>query len=227
MQATSNRLVLSPSDLNDYVECPHLTTLALEVARGTRPRPWAPEDQADLLRRKGEEHEASYLAELRKRGRQVVNVITADPWDFATSARDTGEAMRAGAEIIYQATFVQGDWRGRADFLERVDQPTTLGTWGYEALDAKLARAEKPTYVLQLCFYTEAIASIQQTTPTAMHVLLGIGERVTLRHADFAAYYRRVRAGFLAAIKRGETTEPYPVDHCALCEFRQVCDERW
>jgi hypothetical protein len=29
--------------------------------------------------------------------------------------------MRAGAEIIYQAPFVQGDWRGRADFLERVD----------------------------------------------------------------------------------------------------------
>ena len=33
MQATGNRLVLSPSDLNDYVECPHLTTLALEVAQ--------------------------------------------------------------------------------------------------------------------------------------------------------------------------------------------------
>src|SRR2546427_1903216 len=60
-----------------------------------------------------------------------------------------------------------------------------------------------------------------------MHVLLGLGERVTLRHATFAAYYRRVRAGLLAALKRGEATEPYPVDHCALCEFRQVCDERW
>ena len=106
--------------------------------------------------------------------------MSPDPWDFATSARATEEAMRAGAEIIYQATFVQGDWRGRADFLERVDQPTALGAWGYEALDAKLARAEKPTYVLQLCFYTEAIASIQHATPEKMHVLLGIGERRTL-----------------------------------------------
>jgi len=26
----------SPSDLNDYVECAHFTTLALEVARGGR-----------------------------------------------------------------------------------------------------------------------------------------------------------------------------------------------
>src|SRR5207247_3964815 len=106
----------APSDLNDHVECPHLTTLSLEVARGHRQRPHLPEDHADLLRRKGEEHEAAYLADLLAKGRRVVNVITADPWDFATSARTTEEAMRAGTEMIYQATFVQGDWRGRADF---------------------------------------------------------------------------------------------------------------
>jgi len=227
MQSSKGRLVLSPSDLNDHIECPHLTTLALEVARGTRQRPHVPEDHADLLRRKGEEHEAACLKHLHAQGRQVVNAMSPDPWDFATSARTTEEAMRAGAEIIYQATFVQGAWRGRADFLERIDQPTALGTWGYEALDAKLARAEKPTYVLQLCFYTEAIAAIQRATPEAMHVLLGIGERRTLRHADFAAYYRRVRKGFLAAIDQAAPTEPYRVEHCALCEFRQVCDERW
>src|SRR5437867_8793122 len=227
MQTTDARLVLSPSDLNDHVECPYLTTLALEVARGHRQRPHVPEDHADLLRRKGEEHEAAYLKDLHAQGRQVANAMTSDPWDFATSAHATEEAMRAGAEIIYQVTFVQGDWRGRADFLERVEQPTALGAWGYEALDAKLARAEKPTYVLQLCFYTEAIATIQRVTPSEMHVLLGIGERRTLRHADFAAYYRRVRAGFLAALGRAAATEPYPVEHCALCEFRDVCDERW
>src|SRR5438128_10412131 len=224
MQRVDSRLVLSPSDLNDYVECAHLTTLALEVARGVRPRPYVPNEHGDLLRRKGLEHEARYLAELRAHGRQIVDVTERD---FDGAARATIEAMRAGAEIIYQATFVLGDWRGRADFLERVEQPTALGAWGYEALDAKLARAEKPTYVLQLCFYTEAIASIQRETPSAMHVLLGIGERRTLRHADFAAYYRRVRAGFLTALGQAAPTEPYRVEHCALCEFRQVCDERW
>src|SRR5262245_40851162 len=228
MQATDGRLVLSPSDLNDYVECPHLITLALEVARGTRKRPYVPNEHGDLLRRKGEEHEAAYLASLRTQGRQVVDVIGANRWDFDGSARATIEAMRAGAEIIYQATFVVGDWRGRADFLERIDgKRTALGNWGYEALDAKLARAEKPTYVLQLCFYTEAIAAIQEASPEAMHVLLGIGERRTLRPDDFTAYYRRVRNGFLAALGQGVMTEPYRVDHCGLCEFRAVCDERW
>src|SRR5438034_8177274 len=212
MQATDSRLVLSPSDLNDYIECPHLTTLALEVARGTRQRPHVPEDHADLLRRKGEEHEAAYLKELHAQGRQVINVMSPDPWDFATSARATEEAMRAGAEIIYQATFVLGDWRGRADFLERVDQPTDLGAWGYEALDAKLARAEKPTYVLQLCFYSDGIAAIQGHPPEHMHVLLGVGTQRALRYHDFAAYYRRVRTKFETAVVTPAVTEPYPVE---------------
>src|SRR5262245_51961190 len=93
MQKASGLVVLSPSDLNDHVECTHLTTLSLEVARGTRRRPHVPEDHADLLRRKGEEHEAAYLADLRAKGRQVVDVIGADRWDFEASARATQQAM--------------------------------------------------------------------------------------------------------------------------------------
>src|SRR3989449_2393251 len=206
MQRVDSRLVLSPSDLNEYVECAHLTTLALEVARGVRPRPYVPNEHGDLLRRKGLEHEARYLAELRAHGRQIVDVTERD---FERAARATIEAMRAGAEVVYQATFVLGDWRGRADFLERVERKTGLGAWGYEPVDAKLAHAEKPTYVLQLCFYSEAIAAIQGTPPEAMHVLLGVGERSTLRHGDYAAYYRRVRRGFEAALGRRGATEPY------------------
>ena len=227
MQALNGRLVLSPSDLNDYVECPHLTTLALEVARGTRPRAYVPNEYGDLLRSKGEAHEAAYLERLRADGREIVDVVGGDKWDFEASARATREAMEAGRDVIYQATFVVDQWRGRADFLVRVERPTRLGGWGYEALDAKLARAEKPVYVLQLCFYSEAIAAIQGATPEAMRVLLGTGAPVTLRHDDFAAYYRRVKAGFLAAVARVEAIEPYRVEHCGLCEFRQVCDERW
>ena len=227
MQLIADRLVLSPSDLNDYVECEHLTTLAREVALGKRPRPHVANQYAELLGRKGEEHEAAYLAQLRSQGRQVVDVRPSDVWDFAAGAQATVDAMRGGAEVIYQATFVHGDWRGRADFLERVARPTTLGAWGYEAVDAKLARAEKPTYVLQLCFYSEAIEAIQGVPPEVMHVLLGIGERRTLRRADYGAYYRRVRRGFVAALAQRAPTEPYPVEHCTLCEFREVCNERW
>src|SRR5437763_3499431 len=227
MQNVDGRITLSPSDLNDYIECPHLTTLALEVARGARARPFVADEHAELLRRKGELHERAYLERLRAEGRQIVEIALGEPWDFEAAARRTAEAMRAGAEIISQATFVDDRWRGRADFLIKVDRPTQLGAWGYEALDAKLARAEKPTYVLQLCFYNDGIAAIQGVAPERMHVLLGIGEQRALRYDDFAAYYRRVRARFEAAIATPQATEPYRVDHCSLCQFRGVCAARW
>jgi predicted RecB family nuclease len=227
MRIIGDRVILSPSDINDYVECEHLTTLAHEVASGRRSRPRVSNEYAELLRRKGEAHETADLARLRAEGRVVVDVSPADPWDLEAGARATVEAMRAGADVIYQATFVDGDWCGRADFLERVERETALGPWGYEPVDAKLARAEKPTYVLQLCFYSEAIEVVQGVPPLAMHVLLGTGARRTLRYADFSAYYRRVRRGFTAALGRNTETEPYPVEHCALCDFREVCDERW
>src|SRR5438132_7669200 len=218
---------LSPSDLNDHLECAHLTTLALEVARGERARPFVADEHAELLRRKGELHERAYLDRLRAKGRQTVEITLGEPWDFEAAGRQTAEAMRAGAEIISQATFVDGRWRGRSDFLLRVERATRLGAWGYEPLDAKLARAEKPTYVLQLCFYSDGVAAIQGSPPEYIHVLLGVGEQRTLRYDDFAAYYRRVRAGFEAVIAAPATTEPYPVEHCALCQFRGVCAARW
>src|SRR5216117_1819315 len=227
MQKVGGRITLSPSDLNDYLECPHLTTLALQVARGERARPFVADDHAELLRRKGELHERAYLERLRAEGRQIVEITLGEPWDFEAAARRTAEAMRTGAEIISQATFVDGRWRGRADFVLKIERATRLGAWGYEPLDAKLARAEKPTYVLQLCFYSAGVAAIQGVPPERMHVLLGIGEQRALRYDDFAAYYRRVRAGFEAAIAAPQVTEPYPVEHCALCDFRAVCAARW
>ena len=127
MQALHGHLTLSPSDLNDYVECAHLTTLALEVARGSRARPHVADEQAELLRRKGEEHERAHLERLRAEGRAIVEIELGEPWDFEAAAARTAQAMRDGAEVITQATFVNGRWRGRADFLLEVDRRTNHG----------------------------------------------------------------------------------------------------
>lgn len=226
MQLVDGSLVFSPSDLTSHIDCEHLTTLELEVARGLRPRPFLPNEQGDLVKRKGEEHEAAYLDRLRAQGKGVVE-IGIEGRDFGEAARETEAAMRAAAEVIYQAVFLVDGWRGLADFLERVERETDLGPWGYEAVDTKLARAEKPNYILQLCFYSEGIARIQGKDPEEIHVVLGTKERRSFRLSDFAAYYRRARRAFLDAVATGRPTEPYPVEHCSLCDFRGVCNERW
>ena len=223
----NGRIVLSPSDLNDFVECGHRTTLARQVALGERAKPHVADEGAKLLADKGIVHELEFLARMRDDGRDVVEIPLGDTWDFDTAAAHTVAAMRAGADVIAQATFVDGRWRGRADFLLKKPGPSNLGPWHYEALDAKLARAEKPTYVLQLCFYSDGIASVQGARPEHMHVFLGVGETRTLRYDDFSAYYRRVRRRFESALALPDGTEPYPVEHCALCEFRGVCHDQW
>jgi predicted RecB family nuclease len=220
MQQRDGRLLLSPTDLVGYLDCPHLTTLELAVARGQLPQPYRHDPHAELIRRKGNEHEARYLAGLRARGLGVVSVEDTADWERA--ARETEEAIRAAeADVIYQPCLAGGDWRGYADFLER------LPDGSYEVVDTKLARRAKPAHVLQLCFYTEQLARIQRRWPDAMHVVNGLEERESFWPGDFLAYYRRLKERFLAAVADGHSTYPYPVYHCSLCEFLERCRSQW
>jgi hypothetical protein len=76
MRQERGTLVLSPSDLSAYVACPHLTTLELGVARGELVKPYRHNPHADLIRRKGNEHEARYLASVG----DVVEI--GKPWEI-------------------------------------------------------------------------------------------------------------------------------------------------
>lgn len=219
MQRLDNKLWFSPSDLNAFLACEHLTRLDLAVVSGTLTKPVFENPGAELIKRKGDEHEASYLAKLRENGLRVEEVVF--DFDWAMAAEATSDAMRAGADVVYQACFADDGWRGFADFLVR--QPD--GT--YEAVDTKLAQHAKPYHVLQLCFYTEQIERLSGVAPKRMHIALGSGESESFRVADFAAYFRRVRRHFLQAVAAEAATEPYPVEHCGLCDFRPLCEVQW
>src|SRR4051794_19234473 len=188
MQLRDGHLWLSPSDLSAHLACPYLTRLELEAARKKRSRPHGRDKLADLVARKGDQHEEAFLAQLRHDGRNVVD-IDFDDGGFGAAAETTENAMRAGADVIYQATFARDGWRGRADFLIRVDEPSPgLGAWSYEVWDTKLARSAKPAAVLQLTFYSQEVAHIQGHMPERLHVVPGTMIVETYRPADFSAF---------------------------------------
>ena len=167
-------VTFSPSDLSEWLACAHAAALGLRVKRGELARPEIDDPQGDLIRRKGNEHEARYLDELRAGGRSIRTIRFDHDWDAA--ARDTAEAIRAGAaDVIYQACLVDGDWRGFADFLERQRDGT------YEVVDTKLARHAKPGHVFQLCFYSSVVGRLQERQPERMHLVLGDGDRKSTR----------------------------------------------
>jgi predicted RecB family nuclease len=230
MQLLDDRLIVSASDLNNYLACRHLTALDLARARGEIDV--VPERGADaeLLARKGDEYELGYLEALKAEGKDIAEIPFPDDSSveaLEAATEQTEKAMRAGREIIYQATFFRGDLRGHADFLFRVGRPSALGDHGYEVADTKLARRAKPYFILQLCFYSELLAAVQGVAPENIHVILGSGEQRSFRLAEFSAYFRRVRDAFLAALADGEgDTYPEPVSHCQICRWRNVCDEQ-
>ena len=227
MQRTGTAVVFSPSDLNGFLECEHL--VQLELARDDGDSPRARDPHAELLAEKGREHERAWLERFRAEGRQVVSIeAPAGSRDWDRDAARTLEAMRAGAEVIYQGVLIDDEWHGVSDFLVRVDAPSpAFGEWSYEAWDTKLARHSKPYFILQLCYYTEQIGRLQGIEPVSMHVVLGTSRRETFRYRDFAAYYRTVRRRFLAAAREGRATQPYPVAHCGLCHHARTCEDQW
>jgi predicted RecB family nuclease len=227
VRLVENRLFLSPSDLADYLGCPYLATLEAEVARGQREKPRPREDIARLVAEKGDLHEAEYLATLGGEGREIVE-IGLDGRDFDEGAAETEQAMRHGAEVIYQAVFSREGWRGLADFVIRVDQPSELGAWSYEAWDTKLARSAKPAAVLQLVFYSQEIGRIQGRLPERLHVVPGTGVVETYRPADFDAFFRTAQRRLRAHLESPPPRlYPWPCDHCSRCDFIPVCRKHW
>jgi uncharacterized protein len=158
MQLIDGAPVYSASDLVGFLECEHLTALERAALAGLAARPVLDDPELDVLRRRGELHERRYLDLLRTDGRSVVEIARDGSSqdhgaELRAAAEETTTAMTAGTDVIYQATFFDGRWRGHADFLLRVestDRPSRWGPYHYEVADTKLARHVKAGAVLQI-----------------------------------------------------------------------------
>ena len=233
MKITDGRVRLAASDVANFLACRRLTQLDLLRARGElRPPREFDLGFQDLVRR-GEVHERAVLERFRAEGLDVADVSGAED-----GAGATAEAIRGGAGVVYQGTLAgEGDGValfGRPDFLVRADllpapdgEPRPAGSH-YEVVDAKLARSAKARAVLQTVFYSQLLADVQGIAPRWMHLALGNGEFASFKVNDFAAYERQTRRLLEAAIGGDPAAEVYPepVEHCAICRWRDMCRER-
>ena len=164
-------------------------------------------------------------------GRNPRNVALTPSQQLQADVGVTTRLMHEGADVIYQAALFDGTWRGYADFLLRRDGPSRLGDYHYEVADTKLARHTKGSALLQMCVYSDLVATIQGVMPAEMHVALGgSGHHVdTHRVDDYAAYYRGVRQRFLEAVRPDRPLAyplpviPEPVAHCDVCRWQPMC----
>ena len=236
MRHAEGQLLFAATDLSRHLACNHLTSLRRSVAFGElEPPPPYDDPRAEVLRQRGLEHEQRLLEQLATDGHSVETIVPPDtpfsqrdPVAVATRTRD---AMRRGAEVIYQGCLEEdgGRWSGNPDFLLKVDRSSALGGWAYEVLDTKLARRAKGEALLQLLLYSDLLAQAQGIEPELMHLALGGADRehqASFRVAEYAAYYRAVRQRFETHAASPPDTYPEPVEHCRVCEWQQACAER-
>ena len=110
MHRSGTILHLSATDLSNFLGCRHHTALDLAVVDGLRTEPWVHSPLLEVLKQRGKEHEADYVASLRAADLSVVDLSTIEDHDDRASA--TRDAMRSGADAIVQGTLQNETWRG-------------------------------------------------------------------------------------------------------------------
>jgi uncharacterized protein len=185
----------------------------------------------------GDEHELRVLEQYREQFGSAVREF--DRPDVRARAameqahRDTIQAFRDGAPLVFQAVFFDGGFVGFADFIVRMpateDKPAR-----YRVQDTKLARSAKVPALLQLAAYVEQLTNAGIPVDDEVDVILGDGTVSTHLVADILPVYRRRRERLVRIVQeRLKDTEAvrwddprYAIDgRCADCE-REIAERR-
>lgn len=208
----ASTLVHSASDLVIAGECEFRLLRRLDELLGRSPRRAREEDE--MLARTaalGEDHERRVLdGHLRAYGPAdggrpggVLEVAPARRMsrDELTDAHSrTLAALEQGADVVYQASFFDGRFHGRADFLVRdpLGEMAHLGgpdgvVPRYAVHDSKLARRTKVRALLQLAAYADQLMAARIDPTDEVHLVLGTGETTSHRLADLLPVFRKRR----------------------------------
>src|SRR5579864_8661863 len=110
--------MFSATDVASFLACQHISVLDRAEARKEIKKPFFDDPTVEMLQRLGNEHEQQHLRQLEEDGLSIAKICLGGSWESAVE--ETKKAIRSGADAIYQATFLDGEWQGRSDFLIRV-----------------------------------------------------------------------------------------------------------
>ena len=198
-------IVYSATDLTAAADCEYALLRSLDAKLG-RSEPLDLPADAMLARAAslGDDHEARVLAGLvdrhgpwdRASGRGVATISRPHGRpgraQLDTAREETLEALRAGADVVFQAAFFDGRFSGWADFLVREADGEHAGS--YAVYDTKLARHAKVTALLQLAAYADQLLNVGIPTAPRVHLWLGDSSISSHRLDDLLPVYRARRA---------------------------------
>ncbi|MDT0170499.1 TM0106 family RecB-like putative nuclease [Pseudarthrobacter sp. BRE9] len=238
--ATPPDLVFSASDLVAAAECEYRTLRILDEKLGRVPKAEFPADE--MQKRAGElgdRHEQTVLASLvakygawdPSRGSGVYSLERGQNLRGELQAKhaETELALRSGADVVFQATFFDGEFLGYADFL--VNEAAGTGNPGrYEVWDTKLARHAKVGALLQLAAYGDQLLGMGLDPSPVVTLVLGtrLGDdwlRSSHSLPDLLPVFRERRRRFrqlTASHRAADAPVQWRQDgvvHCGRCDF--------
>jgi uncharacterized protein len=233
-------LIFSASDLVAASECEYRTLRILDEKLGRSPKAEFPDDE--MQRRAGtlgDRHEEKVLAGLIRqygvwdagRGSGVYSIDRGNNTrgDLLAKQAETELALRAGADVVFQATFFDGEFLGYADFI--VNEAAGTGSPGrYEVWDTKLARHAKVGALLQLAAYGDQLLGMGLEPSPRVTLVLGAvvdGDYVRSHHSlpDLLPVFRERRDRFrdLTAAHREQDTavtwQQAGITYCGRCNY--------
>ncbi|WP_127784394.1 TM0106 family RecB-like putative nuclease [Rhodococcus sp. X156] len=225
----------SPRDVLAVLECEHRLQLEHAAAQHLLPRAaGGPDATLELVKSHGLRHEHDALAALGRVAEvRTIDVPGHDDPALLDAAQATTDAMDAGVPVIYQAVLLVDGFLGYADFLVGVDLGTGKplleadGRQRYEPVDTKLARHAKPTALLQLACYADALVRLGRPVPRQVHLWLGDGSRQAVPAADVLPLAQEYRGRVLAQLT-AEPAVPTPTwgdarPACGTCGWLEHC----
>ncbi|MFV0532987.1 MAG: TM0106 family RecB-like putative nuclease [Cumulibacter sp.] len=215
--------VLSPSDLTTSASCEFGWLREVDAKLGRASRQEQSDPLMSRIARLGEQHEARVLERISG-DRRIVSIerpASYTPAGLQRAAEATHRALLDGADVITQAVLYDGTFGGMADFLVRND------TGSYEVWDAKLARRERVSALLQIAAYADQLDRLGVARSTEGYLVLGDHTRRGRDLGDIIPVYRR-RRSYLTGVLSAHLAQPQAVDwgddryricgSCAACE---------
>ncbi|QTG83000.1 TM0106 family RecB-like putative nuclease [Arthrobacter crystallopoietes] len=229
-------VVFSASDLVLFSTCQFATLRRLDIALKWSPKPdFAIDAMLDRTSRLGDTHEKKVLVRYvnqfgrwnpaKGTGVYIVEEVTAAERSqgvreaYIRKHDETVDALRAGADVVFQASFFDGVFHGKADFL--VKQPNGA----YAVYDTKLARHPKTTALLQLASYADQLLKLGFQVAPEVTLVLGTLEESNHAVVDLLPVYRE-QFGRLLKMASGHRSAGLPVEWfgenfsvCGTCDY--------
>lgn len=204
LEPAGQDLIYSATDLVVSAQCQFATLYTLDQMLGRVPRLELSEDpQRARAAALGQAHEERVLAGFlhqygtwdEQTGRGVYQVEP--PTSYSRQAlqakrEETLTALNAGADVVFQASFFDGEFHGRADFLVK------QGDGSYRVVDSKLARTARVPALLQLAAYADQLNREGISLDPQVSLILGNGVESLHELATITPVFEEKRQRFRA-----------------------------